>query len=112
MIAPPSKRISPKQIRALGFTAHSEGLDRFFIYGETKYYVCRAPHPTALFPWYGIRPDGSLILAPSGYAFGLLRDALIATKNEAEKPTHKRGGTTRCQKKDRRGITTRATTKR
>ena len=71
---------SPREVRALGFTASGQGLSRRF--ERLGYSVQHCGHPTALWPWYGIRPDGSYILSPSGRAFRLLRDALEATAGE------------------------------
>ena len=72
--------ISPREIRALGFAPSGEGVSRSF--ERAGYIVRHCGHPTALFPWYGIRPDGSYVLAPNGRAFRLLRDALEATAAE------------------------------
>lgn len=48
----------------------------------TKYYVQHCGHPTANFPWYGERPDGSMITSGIngrfGYAFRYLDDAKVA----------------------------------
>lgn len=76
-------RLSTKQILARGFTAHGAGLDRVFRFGKSGFQVRRAPHPTCLWPWYGVRPDGSMVLHPSGRAFQLLKDALEAVQAEA-----------------------------
>lgn len=73
-----NKRISPKQIRAMGFTAFGTGLRRRFVLGDTGYMVLRAGHPTCLWPWYGLRPDGSMVLSQSGRAFAHVGDALKA----------------------------------
>lgn len=48
----------------------------------TRYFVKHCGHPTANWPWYGIRPDGSMILHPSGYAFQLLADCKAAVIRE------------------------------
>jgi hypothetical protein len=57
----------------------------------TKYYVRHCGHPTANWPYYGLRPDGSMILAPSGYAFQFLQDAKAATEAEYRKSQSKGG---------------------
>lgn len=51
----------------------------------TKFQVRHCGHPTALWPWYGLRPDGSMILAPNGRAFQFLQDAKAATEAEYKK---------------------------
>lgn len=76
-------KLSPKQIRAMGYIAHGQGLDRAFTLPGTGFMVRRAPHPTCLWPWYGIRPDGSMVLHKSGRAFQFQKDALEAVLMEA-----------------------------
>jgi hypothetical protein len=49
----------------------------------SKFYVAHCGHPTALWPYVGVRPDGSLILHRSGKAFQFLRDCQAATAAEA-----------------------------
>lgn len=49
----------------------------------TDYFVRHCGHPTALWPYYGLRPDGSMILAPNGRAFRLLADAQAAVERES-----------------------------
>lgn len=48
----------------------------------TKYYVQHCGHPTANYPWYGLRPDGSMITSGpgglTGFAFRFLDDAKVA----------------------------------
>lgn len=46
--------------------------------------VCHCLHSTALWPWYGETPDGSMILAPNGRAFQFLNDAKVAVEIAAE----------------------------
>jgi hypothetical protein len=50
----------------------------------TRFYVKHCGHPTALWPWYGLRPDGTMItsgwLGERGYAFRYLDDAKVATE--------------------------------
>jgi hypothetical protein len=52
----------------------------------TEFYVKHCGHPTALFPWYGLRPDGSIITSGRdgefGYAFRFCADAKVATELE------------------------------
>ena len=52
----------------------------------TRYFVRHCGHPTALFPWYGLRPDGSMITSGKngthGYAFRYLDDAKVAVELE------------------------------
>jgi len=44
----------------------------------TPYTVQHCGHPTALYPWAIIRPDGSLVAAPNGMAFQYKLDAIGA----------------------------------
>jgi hypothetical protein len=50
----------------------------------TEYFVRHCGHPTANFPWYGERPDGSMITSgvngTRGYAFRYLDDAKVAVE--------------------------------
>jgi hypothetical protein len=50
----------------------------------TEYRVEHCGHPTANFPWYGLRPDGSTITSGKdgthGYAFRYLDDAKLAAE--------------------------------
>jgi hypothetical protein len=50
----------------------------------TRYFVKHCGHPTANYPWYGERPDGSIItsgaLGRSGMAFRYLDDAKVAVE--------------------------------
>jgi hypothetical protein len=45
----------------------------------TAFVVLHCGHPTALWPYYGLKPDGRMILAPNGRGFRFLKDALSAT---------------------------------
>lgn len=78
-------RISPKQIAALGFQPHGNGLDRWFSCETAGWSVRHCGHPTALWPWYGIDPEGAMILHTSGYAFQYLGDALKATREAIQR---------------------------
>jgi hypothetical protein len=42
-------------------------------------------HPTAIWPYYGVSPEGRMLLAPNGRAFGLLLDAQEAVEDEVRK---------------------------
>jgi hypothetical protein len=48
----------------------------------TEYFVRHCGHPTANYPWYGLRPDGSMITSGPGgvvgFAFRYLDDAKVA----------------------------------
>jgi hypothetical protein len=56
---------------------------RYFLTG-TDFYCERAPHPTALWPWFGANVHGGpMILSPSGRAFANLNDAQAATEEAA-----------------------------
>ena len=57
---------------------------RYYL-GRTGYGVAHCGHPTAHWPWHGVRPDGSMILSPNGLAFQFLADAQRATEAEARK---------------------------
>jgi hypothetical protein len=50
----------------------------------TRYFVKHCGHPTANYPWYGERPDGTTItsgaLGRSGMAFRYLDDAKVAAE--------------------------------
>jgi hypothetical protein len=46
----------------------------------TAYLVRRCGHPTAIWPYHGERPDGSMIISPNGRAFQTLDDAMLATE--------------------------------
>jgi hypothetical protein len=50
----------------------------------TSYVVQHCGHPTANFPWYGLRPDGTMITSgvngTHGYAFRYLDDAKVAVE--------------------------------
>lgn len=50
----------------------------------TNYFVRHCGHPTALYPWYGERPDGSMITSGArgerGFAFRYLVDAKVAVE--------------------------------
>ena len=50
----------------------------------TKYVVRHCGHPTALWPYYGVRPDGTMILSSSGRGFTRLDEAKQAVLKEAE----------------------------
>jgi hypothetical protein len=41
-------------------------------------------HPTALWPYYGLSPEGEILLAPNGYAFRLLLDAQNAVEERVQ----------------------------
>lgn len=80
------KRIFPEvpESSPHNWEAHGRGLSRgFTLKTYPGYSVARAPHPTALWPWYGVRPDGAMILAPSGRAFQLLEDCKAFTEQAA-----------------------------
>ncbi len=65
---------------------HGAGISRAFRFIGTDYCVLRAGHPTALWPWYGLRPDGTMILNPNnGRAFQYVEDAKAFTAAEAQK---------------------------
>lgn len=74
--------ISPKQIAQMGFFAHGAGLSRSFSCHYPGWTVRHCGHPTANFPWYGVRPDGSIVKHKNGRAFQFLRDALEAVRDE------------------------------
>ena len=78
-------RISPKQVAALGFTAHGSGLGRWFSCDVSGWTVRHCGHPTANWPWYGTRPDGSMVTHKSGKAFQFLGDALKAVRDEIDR---------------------------
>ena len=50
----------------------------------TEYLVMHCGHPTANYPWYGLRPDGSMITSgrngERGYAFRYLDDAMVGVE--------------------------------
>jgi len=50
----------------------------------TEYLVRHCGHPTANYPWYGLRPDGSMITSgwrgERGMAFRYLDDAKVAVE--------------------------------
>ena len=50
----------------------------------TGYYAKHCGHPTALYPWYGERPDGTMITSGKdgthGVAFRYLDDAKVAVE--------------------------------
>jgi len=50
----------------------------------TDYLVLHCGHPTANYPWYGLRPDGSMILCGLngrlGVAFRYLDDAMVGAE--------------------------------
>lgn len=50
----------------------------------SKYFVRHCGHPTANYPWYGLRPNGSMITSGKngthGYAFRYLDDAKVAVE--------------------------------
>lgn len=50
----------------------------------SKYFVQHCGHPTANFPWYGLRPNGAMITSGKngthGYAFRYLDDAKVAVE--------------------------------
>jgi hypothetical protein len=52
----------------------------------TRYFVRHGGHPTANYPWYGERPDGSIITSGKdgqlGMAFRYLDDAKVAVELE------------------------------
>lgn len=54
---------------------------RYILIG-TKYSVSHCGHPTAIWPYHGTRPDGSMILSPNGRGFQFLADAKAATIRE------------------------------
>lgn len=72
----------------------------------TDYYVKHCGHPTALFPWYGLRPDGSIITSGQngtcGYAFRFCADAKVATELEHGGQRHQIGLTAIARRRSRR----------
>src|SRR4051812_3757632 len=49
----------------------------------TAFLVRHCGHPTALWPYHGERPEGSMILDHNGRGFSSLAEAKIATELEA-----------------------------
>ena len=58
----------------------------------TEYFVQHCGHPTANFPWYGVRPDGSTITSgpngTKGWAFRYLDDAKVACELDSAGKRH------------------------
>lgn len=52
---------------------------RYVLVG-TDWWVTHCGHPTALWPYYGVSPNGTMLLAPNGRGFRHLREAKAAVE--------------------------------
>lgn len=65
------------------WTREIEAVFPSYTLGDTRWRVCHCGHPTALLPYYGVRPDGRMVLAPNGRAFQYLWDAQFTVEDLA-----------------------------
>ncbi len=49
-------------------------------YYRGGYSVLHCGHPTANYPWYGLTPEGAMILSHNGMAFSRLQPAMEAVE--------------------------------